>query len=192
MKKVLLTSLSSLLVVSAASAMDFSPYIALRGGYNMTSAAFSNAETTDGNGFLIGASIGTELYKNTVMGLRAEIEYNYITSYDMDGSDATNSTILANVFADFDTATTLTPYVSLGIGYGWTTITINTVLGDIDMDDSNMAWQLGAGISYALLDNMKLDLGYRYLNSTNFETPIANTELDIESHQIYLGARLTF
>lgn len=189
MKKVLLTSLSSLLVVSAASAMDFSPYIALRGGYNMSTVSGDSINDMDGNGFLVGAGVGMQLYKNTVMGLRAEVEYNYIAAYDIEGIDASNSTLLANVFADFDTGTALTPYVSLGIGYGWTNLEHQEL--NEKRDDSNMAWQLGAGISYSVMDNMMLDLGYRYLNSTTFAFT-DDIDFDIASHQIYLGARLAF
>ena len=125
MKKILLTSFVGILAVSAASAMTFAPYAAVRGGYNMTNVS-NNFDDLDGNGFLVSGALGLELYSDAMFGIRAEAEYNYITA-DIDvpnsnGADATNSTVLANFFADFKTDSVITPYVSLGIGYGWTTI----------------------------------------------------------------------
>lgn len=187
MKKVLLTSFVGMLAVSAASAMTLAPYAAIRGGYNMTNVS-NEYEDLDGNGFVLGAGLGLELYSDTMFGIRAEVEYNYVTA-DVDSADAKNSTVLANFFADIKTDTIITPYVGLGIGYGWTTIDDGEKI-----DDSNMAWQLGAGITYRAMENFMLDLGYRYLNSTTFtiESPVGNVDSDISSHQIYLGARLAF
>lgn len=191
MRKILLTSLAVILAVSAASAAEITPYMALRGGYNMTNVSNDN-DDLDGNGFLVGAAVGLELYNDSTFTIRAEVEYNYIAAYDMGGVDASNNTVLANIFADIETGTPITPYVGLGLGYGWTTIDTNSIAGKYD--DSNMAWQLGAGISYAAMDNLMFDLGYRYLNSTSFEMtyPGGSDEFDIASHQIYLGARLAF
>ena len=192
MKKILLTSFIGILAVSAASAMNLTPYAAVRGGYNMTSVS-NPVYDSDGNGFLVAGALGLELYSDPMFGIRAEVEYDYITA-DIDvpgsnGADATNSTVLANFFADFKTDSVITPYVSLGIGYGWTTIE-----DEEKIDDSNIAWQLGAGITYAAMDNFMIDLGYRYLNSTTFtiESPDGNVDSDITSHQIYLGARYAF
>ena len=191
MKKILLTSFVGILAVSAASAMTITPYAAVRGGYNMTNVSNEN-EDLDGNGFLVAGALGLELYNDSMFAIRAEVEYNYIAAYDMDGVDASNNTVLANIFADIETGTPITPYVGLGLGYGWTTIDTNSIAGKYD--DSNMAWQLGAGISYAAMDNLMFDLGYRYLNSTSFKItyPGGSDEFDITSHQIYLGARLAF
>lgn len=187
MKKILLTSFIGVLAVSAASAMNLTPYAAVRGGYNMTSVS-NPVYDSDGNGFLVAGALGSELYSDPMFAIRGEVEYNYITA-KIDSADATNSTVLANFFADIKTDTTITPYVSLGLGYGWTSIDDGE-----KVDDSNMAWQLGAGITYAAMDNLMFDLGYRYLNNTTFtiESPAGNIDTDIESHQIYLGARLAF
>ena len=192
MKKILLTSFVGILAVSAASAMTFAPYAAVRGGYNMTNVS-NNFDDLDVNGFLVSGALGLELYSDTMFGIRAEAEYNYITA-DIDfpnsnGADTTNSTVLANFFADFKTDSVITPYVSLGIVYGWTTIE-----DEEKINDSNIAWQLGAGITYVAMDNFMIDLGYRYLNSTTFtiEDPDGDIDSDITSHQIYLGARYAF
>lgn len=109
-------------------------------------------------------------------------------------ADIQNHTALFNLAADIKTGTALTPYITAGIGYGWTFI---------DEDNSNidanaLAWQVGAGISYALNDAFSLDLGYRYLDSgtLSFDIPIyiytITLEENVASHQIYLGARYAF
>ena len=190
MKKILFTSFITLIITSQSFAMKLSPYTSIKAGYNMTSLSADNQPDEDGNGFLLGASIGTELYNDPMFAIRAEVEYNYITAYDISEMDLNNNTVLANVFADIKLDSKIVPYVGLGIGYGWTTIKDD----NIKNDDNNMAWQLGIGISYKAMEKLIFDLGYKYLNNTTFKFKANAEEInkDISSHQIYLGLRYNF
>ncbi|MHB2166835.1 outer membrane protein [Alsobacter sp. R-9] len=95
------------------------------------------------------------------------------TCYDIyDGGTISGSTWMANAYVDLGTWGGLTPFVGFGIGasylntgksydYGPQTLAV----GWIESADTwNFSWALMAGLSYAVAPNLKLELGYRYLN----------------------------
>ena len=57
-------------------------------------------------------------------------------------------------------------------------------------DDNNFAWQVGAGVGYALNDNVSLDAGYRYVDYGDFTED--GTKLETSAHELYVGARYAF
>ena len=58
------------------------------------------------------------------------------------------------------------------------------------MDDNTFAWQVGAGLGYAITENTTIDAGYRYMDYGSFDKNFS--ELDTDAHEIHLGARYTF
>ena len=58
------------------------------------------------------------------------------------------------------------------------------------MDDNTFTWQLGAGASYALTNNISLDAGYRYVDYGDFNE--YDSKIDTTSNELYIGARYTF
>lgn len=65
------------------------------------------------------------------------------------------------------------------------------------MDDSGtgFAWQVGAGVSYDLTSNLTAELGYRYFNVENVGLTAADgtgSDVDVRSHQVNLGLRVSF
>lgn len=207
MKKYLLTSLLAVFAVSSANAaMEFNPYASVRVGYDIqtkiepanvpagTSDESIDAMTATEDGFLGGASLGATFFENEYFGARGELEYIFTNLSGDNNADIQNHTALFNLAADIKTGTALTPYITAGIGYGWSFIDED----NSNMDANALAWQVGAGISYALNDAFSLDLGYRYLDSgtLSFDIPIyiytITLEENVASHQIYLGARYAF
>ncbi len=59
------------------------------------------------------------------------------------------------------------------------------------------AWNLMAGVSYEISQNVKIDLGYRFLNAgsfTSMPSSLSSSPLvtrDIQSHEVRLGVRLS-
>ena len=87
-----------------------------------------------------------------------------------------------NVYYDFDTGTKLMPYINAGVGYAhlkmkahtWGNCGSANGSGHYDFsvkeDANNFAWNIGLGVSYALTDNLSVDLGYRYTDFGNIRS----------------------
>ena len=65
-----------------------------------------------------------------------------------------------------------------------------SVLYRYDADDTVFAWQVGAGIGYALTPQLTFDLKYRYFATSDPE--FDGTEVEYASHNVYAGIRLHF
>lgn len=67
-----------------------------------------------------------------------------------------------------------------------------------------MAWQIGAGVSYAMTENLLFDAGYRYTDYGNIKDsgqfnvePLkkpfyVSSKYDVTSHEFLLGLRYKF
>jgi opacity protein-like surface antigen len=86
---------------------------------------------------------------------------------------------LVNGYADLGTWSGVTPYVGAGVGFASNTLSglrdqsVVTLAGSLpgpaggiagDHTQWNLAWALMAGLSFDVTQNLKLDLGYRYLD----------------------------
>jgi len=224
MKKTLLTSLAAVFAVSAASAMELTPYAAVRGGFdraimNTAKADGESFGNPAGNGFMLGVAGGVSFNASEYFDVRGEIEYTYADrdiereySFDEDDEmvktkdkwDTSAHTVMLNAFADIKTGTAFTPYIGAGLGWSWNNAEIKADNGTkLDFDDNAFAWQVGAGVSYAATDALRIDLGYRFMDVMGLKASKTLVEEDGEaykvtlkndtySHQIYLGARYAF
>ncbi|MDC9824025.1 outer membrane beta-barrel protein [Devosia sp. ZB163] len=116
-------------------------------------------------GYIVGGAIGREILDN----LRGEVEFSVVSSEVSellggpvpDGAmKSTGYNLLANLWYDIDTGTAFTPYLGGGVGYGY-----DVLSSDFSSDESNtsgLLYQLGAGINYAVTEDVSLGLGYRY------------------------------
>ena len=116
-------------------------------------------------------------------------------------ADAYCLSFLANGYIDFVNRSPFTPYISAGIGIA----NVGVESDDdyyycdgyycydsdyYDDDDTVFAYQLGAGVAYAINKNMTLDLKYRFFAT---EDPnLYRSEAEFKSHNIYFGFRYTF
>jgi len=214
MKKILLTSLVATLAVSAANALTVSPYVGAHMSYNNSEIETTGkaagiefgTETTKFSGNLgYGAAIGAKFDFGCMVSARAEAEFSRTQiKMDMEVKEAgviadegdmkvADNVALFNVYGDFDTNTAFTPYISAGIGYHWAKMEENEDDGDVH----DIAWQLGAGISYAANEHVSLDLGYRYLRADWSEDWMnsgvkVEADTDFTTHQVRFGAKYTF
>lgn len=222
MKKIFLTSLAAVMTVSAASALELTPYAAVRGGYDRTVVNTDKLTIVEGdetytetmgnpmgNGFMLGAAAGVSINAHKYFDVRGEVEYTYNNGsaerkYVEDDENAKDKfdfdshTVMLNAYADIKTGTAFTPYVGAGVGYSWNNLTLKDDGENTKFDDGAFAWQVGAGVSYAATDALSIDLGYRFMDVVGLEYSKTIDEMNIKlkndtySHQVYLGARYAF
>jgi opacity protein-like surface antigen len=123
---------------------------------------------------------------------------------------------LANAYLDLGTWWCLTPFVGVGVGSAWHSVTGihdvgfisdgTTGFGFADADKSNFtfAWAAHAGLAYTVTNNFKVELAYRYLNLGSATTGTINCASsgcattgprafysvgEMSSHDIKLGMR---
>ena len=80
--------------------------------------------------------------------------------------------LLLNAYVDFDLGMSFKPYIGGGLGVGRLKSKLTSVdpnpaahrleVYNQDTNKTNFIWQLGAGFSYPVQDNINLEAGYRY------------------------------
>jgi opacity protein-like surface antigen len=200
-KKVMLVSfLGSAVMVQAA----VSPYISLSGGLNMLqdddfrydiSGFGSGTGSVDfDNGFVIEGAVGIA-FDNIPVRTEVElsVQQNDVDQFNFDGDsmpgdgeDQRTMAFMWNGYFDIKTDSPFAPYILAGIGGA-----------DLDDDeiDTLFAYQVGAGVGYALNENVILDLKYKYFMTEDYEFDDGTETIDADglaSHQIQFGVRYQF
>lgn len=81
--------------------------------------------------------------------------------------------LMLNVYRDYDLGYGMSLFGTVGVGVakikagGWQGNTSRTYA---DSTQNNLAYSLGAGISYSPLGNLSIDIGYRYLDMGKIES----------------------
>ena len=102
---------------------------------------------------------------------------------------------MVNGFFDFPICGNWKPFITGGIGMA--KVEVNDLnfadFGEADWsdDDTVLAWQVGAGVGYALSEQTTLEVKYRYFATDDAEFEDGDY-LEFASHNIYLGLRYTF
>ena len=117
-------------------------------------------------------------------------------SFKGDGN-VTADSLLVNFFGVFRGNRPWSPYIGAGIGAARIEASDLKVSGFPMSNGSAVvfAYQLGTGIDFALTDNLSLDLGYRFFNSTKPKFTEVNGQtfkMDYFSHSAVLGLRVGF
>lgn len=123
---------------------------------------------------------------------RAEGEFGYQMN-DVDtysggsgNGDVAAYSFLVNGYVDFVNKTAFTPYLTIGLGMAQ--VECNDFLNDAD--DTVFAYQVGAGVGYAITEKITVDLKYRYFGTDDPE--FDGVESEFASHNVYLGLRYNF
>ncbi|PSC06950.1 porin family protein [Alsobacter soli] len=184
---------------------------------------FTHDYDSVGNAAIFGIGAGYQFnswFRADITGeYRTEMKYRATDSY-ADATNCTNrcldlytgklrqSVFLANGYFDLGTWYNVTPYVGVGLG------TTYKQFGSVDdynpqtgghgvsraSDKWGFAWALMAGASFSMTQNLKFDVGYRYLNMGDYSTLIVcdcgnstqEHKFKLASHDVRLGLRYMF
>lgn len=114
------------------------------------------------------------------------------------GDGLTSTALMANVFYDFTSEGSFTPYVGVGIGMARVTADFQGAGGVIDGSDSSMAFQAIGGVSLSLSDNMSLFADMRYFKATSTDftltAPLGSSDVsfDYDGYTLGAGIRMRF
>jgi opacity protein-like surface antigen len=108
------------------------------------------------------------------------------TCFDQYDGSHSAEVFLLNAYLDLGTWWCLTPFVGVGVGGAWNTVSTVSDVGFIangttgfgfsaqDASNWNLAWSAQAGVAYTVSNNLKLELAARYLNLGSVKTPVVN------------------
>lgn len=111
---------------------------------------------------------------------------------------ASSWALMGNVFYDFNRDGRFQPYLGVGVGAARVTVGID---GAQEAEDTGLAYQALAGISYAASERLNFDLGYRYFMApdidasetfSSFGIANADSSVDYEHQAVTLGVRWQF
>ena len=159
-------------------------------------------------GWGIDGALGYSL-SGSMQGLRIEGEVGYRSSdldkFNVNGfglipgssGDVDVWTGLINAYYDIDLGSNLMPYVGGGLGIARYSADISpppAVAGPIDDSDTVFAYQLSAGVGYALSPSTTLFGGYRYLatDDPDISGQGVNVTTEYHSHNVQAGVRFSF
>jgi opacity protein-like surface antigen len=229
MKRTLLSLLVALasvtLMASVASAAGapyypMHPYFSIHAGgtwlqdanVDFDDPALFDDEIEFDNGFNVGGAFG---YDYGLARLEIELAHreNDVDTINVDlidfkgDGDFSATSVMLNGYWDFETGSPVVPYIGGGIGFA--NVSANNVkffdeLGAVryvDDDDNVFAYQLAAGLAFALNPALTLDLGYRFFGTSDPELeadpllvdpPFGDFETEFDSHNVSLGLRMNF
>lgn len=226
-KNILKGFLLSLAVTTSAPALAQMPqfedridrvYTSIYAGINsVDDTSFNFTTGTDvGNEYDNGYTISGELGYNFgqfsfIDNVKLGVELGYtsadIDSHSIGGVEQAGPTgrlkgtsLLANMYHEFDTNTAFVPYYGVGIGafmadagdYG-----IEAAPNALDDDGTAFMYQVTAGVKYMLTSNIDLGARYRYaategLELTGSGAGAMERDFDFESHNFTVGLTYSF
>ena len=197
MKKMLLLAGVASVFAFNANAFDFSPYLSAKAKYAITDNSVSvnhDKRNMDKDLFGGSAALGLRFPFCSHSAFRIEAEYNRTadakkTFHDdlLEGQGKVRvQALMFNAYYDFNTGTPLTPYLGAGMGGA----RLKYSQGDYAIHQTELAWQLGFGVSYDFNSHFSADLGYRYIDYGKFSEN--KVEVESKANEITLGLRYTF
>lgn len=223
-KRVFLATLLSLALSVSAFAADNGFYMGLKfidsiqSTGDVSKGGATNAFDVDNytqNTIGGGVFVGFDFYPMYQVPVRTEIEYairtNSETEWDLKGDAKAASlkgqwnlqTLFLNAYWDFHNDTAFTPYIGAGVGMGFIQSKYEMDIagwGSKSHDETNtvFAWNAGAGVAYAITDNLSADLAYRFvgLGYHENEKTVAGEKMKVGmapyANEFSLGIRYTF
>lgn len=155
---------------------------------------------------------GYDFWPQNMLPLRLELEFALRGNSEQEWTGNTgsaketfnNSTLFGNVYYDFHNDTAFTPYVGAGLGlafnYFGMDVKDRTGFSYANQDErrTNFAWNVGAGVAYAINDQLSVDAAYRYVDLGYTEVKASTFEgsksvgIRPYNHEFMLGLRWGF
>ncbi len=98
--------------------------------------------------------------------------------------DTSSFALLLNGYYDIVNESKFTPFIGVGVGVAKVEVSFATD------DDTVVAYQVGAGVGYAVNEKITLDVKYRYMGTADPE--FDTTTIEYSSHNVYAGIRIAF
>jgi opacity protein-like surface antigen len=198
------------LATAAQSGIEGRPYASVSGGLSTLNDA--DAKSADGtlefdseSDIALAAALGYDFGANFRMETELSYQRNDVDRLNLKGSgmslkasgEISSTSGLLNGYYDFNNISSVTPFVSAGIGmtkaelkdFGAFSGNRYLYLQD-EPDGTAMAYQVGGGLSLALNYNLALDLKYRYFSAVDLK--LDDVEFEYSSHNVYGGIRASF
>lgn len=159
-------------------------------------------------------ALGYDLWPQQMIPLRLEVEFALRGNSEKTWSDRginvkeikgtwNNSTLFGNLFWDFHNDTDFTPYIGGGVGmaFNYTGYDATDLAGgkhSIDDRQTNFAWNVGAGVSYAFNEILAVDVAYRFVGlgynevSTHYNGQKYEIGNDPYNNEFMVGLRFNF
>lgn len=226
-KRILLTMFLTLALSVSAFAADNGFYLGLKFIDSIQSTGdiskgggtkFFDVDNYTQNTIGGGVFVGYDFYPMHQVPLRAEIEYairtNSETEWDSKAAFGFPAgaatvkgqwnlqTLFLNAYWDFHNNTAFTPYVGAGLGMGFIQSKYEYAEPGFSksLNETNtvFAWNAGAGVAYAITDNLSADLAYRFVglgyheNEKTVEGAKFKVGMAPYANEFSLGIRYTF
>jgi len=109
--------------------------------------------------------------------------------FDINTGNVSSAVFLANAYVDLGTWWCITPFIGAGVGGARNMIsgvqdqgiigsngTVGFGFTSNDSSQWNLAWDVTAGLSYSINDNLKIDLSWRFLNMGSPQTGVVQCQ----------------
>ena len=219
------TLIATVLAVASASAVSAQDtYVSVYGGFANLSdtelegtvgGASQSVEVQSDGGYSAGIAIGREIANLNGTGIRGELELSYAENeaddlffsgngpaaeINVDGDLATTR-LFANVIADFETGSAVTPYLGGGLGVSRSEFDITYGPGvALDDESDNVSAQLILGAAYAVSSDVSIFSDVRFIRDFDVETDRFNPagaltgtiSEDVDSTNFNIGVAFSF
>ncbi|WP_372749991.1 OmpA family protein [Litorivivens sp.] len=150
-----------------------------------TLGTFEDIETKfdDDNGFALSLGYDFEgLVRVDISAKRMKNEISEIGGVKVSTGEVKSTSLLSNLWFDFNRKGVVQPYVGLGVG-------ASKIKSD-DGDDTVLFGQAGLGLNFKVSDEFMIDLGGRYFDSRQPE--FDNSTIEYSGTNLVLGLRFNF
>ena len=204
MKKLLMFGLVSLFVMGSTGTCFAGPYFsgnlaAVFGHDSEWTDSFGSGsfgEVTFDAGYGVSLALGNDLndYRSEIELVYAESDFDEISggtglpTSSVDG-DVASLAVMINLYKDFHNSSAVTPFIGAGIGGANVDIEIDAL--GWNNDDTVFAYQVALGISFNITDAAKIDLSYRYFDTTDPDLEVVDIDY-FGASNIVAGFRMDF